>query len=112
MNKELLSLVLGVKFETYELKDNFINVNNLMLHKYGNVYTPLNLDTLGRLYKEWCLKQDYVLTSFVDHCGSGFCQVSSGVYGMKRQHDIGDTELEAIIKATEWVAKEKGLLSE
>ena len=101
ITKELLSLVLGLDVMAivgeqggeliYWFDD---SCGNLISRE-----SKINLDSLGRLAKEWCLDKDYVLHSFTDHCGTGFCSVSSGVFGTNnRKADSATTELEAIIK--------------
>jgi len=108
ISEELLSLVLGEKIQHVicHRKDNHIvtSGNNEKLNL-------INLDTLGRLYKEWCGKQGYVL--FSDCYGTLDIYLHGATYPIDKKitsklWDI--TELKAIIKATEWVAKEKGLL--
>jgi hypothetical protein len=69
----------------------------------GNIYNKrINLDTLTRLCKEWCLVQDFVLVPRSRHKLKGYdCDIYT-----KDDHSIdgfeSDTELEAVIKATEW----------
>jgi len=115
ISKELLSLVIGEKISYIELKPKIGKVQRLFIsHKEENYEYEerLNLDTLGRLMKEWChikgflVKIHYPLNR-VDIAVS-VAQDNSTIFGEKEF--IENTELEAIIKATEWVAKEKGLL--
>ena len=56
ISKELLSLVLGYNdIDTiYELEENFICVTMYANLSRGTREEDINLDTLGRLCKEWC----------------------------------------------------------
>jgi len=119
ISKELLSLVLG---------DKVINIStserDAIENGYGTMHSNcilvlsvsrckmLNLDTLSRLCKKWCNKQNYVLESAIDK--KAWCNYYEGVdlsdEDKPLDYTLGDTEQEAIVKATEWVAKEKGLL--
>lgn len=111
ISKELLSLVLGYRVSELHVED-----NNICYWKEDNTYDAvLNLDTLGRLCKKWCLKQDiidaidfYIEKESVEFEICGFFEDKTKGYSLHT--DNCDTELEAIIKATEWVAKEKGFL--
>lgn len=66
------------------------------------------VEMLGRLCKEWCLKQGYELSSRLDLITKATSILWLGFVECLTSN--GDTELEVIIKATHWVAKEKGLL--
>jgi hypothetical protein len=73
----------------------------------------LNLDTLGRLCKEWCFKQGYFLQSGKNNDINWYAQTKEcGDWNIHMfwESYIEPTEIEAIIKTTKWVAKEKGLL--
>ena len=112
IRKKLLSLVMGddvVKIESDVIR------NGLVVH-FELAKEHLNLDTLGRLCKEWCWKQGYSLqiTWMLD---DGFRYMEIAIWDketMLQKYEVPanpkDTELDAIIKATEWVAKEKGLI--
>ncbi len=106
ISKELLSLVLDE--EVTATSFSYTAEENQMTYTIKNEkhsYNELNLDTLGRLMKEWCSAQDYLLWSSVKNIGvEKFHTFEKKVFQVER------TELEAIIKATEWVAREKGLL--
>lgn len=117
INKELLSLVLEKDIcEIVWIKH---NKNKLQYDVEEDIdYTKLNLDTLGRLCKEWCLKQEWIISSNingVDYKGDGVGFAYLQDFEYKHDRDKlrfkGETELEAIIKATEWVAREKGQLA-
>lgn len=108
ISKELLSLVLcsNVREFTISLTDNVCMV-------WFTGMTPdriINLDTLQRLCKEWLLTnvdmftmyhhQDTVSITIVTSAGIRYSSPSMSVY----------TELQAVIKATEWVAIQNKLL--
>jgi len=114
INTKLLSLVLEVNGEIND-KLTYIDDNVLYYHTYANIVIgtrdyEINLDTLGRLCKEWCFFQGYYLISgydFENEIMTCFVNVKDE---LTTEEFEDKTELEAIIKATEWVAKEKGLL--
>lgn len=108
---ELLSLVL--EYPVIEISD-CVEDNELTYKLEEGIkyfqWQSINLDTLGRLHKEWCIKNNYILKSFISS-EKGFCIIET-LIGEDKIIDvkIEDTELEAIIKATKWIANEKGLL--
>ena len=107
ISKKLVTLVLGE--DDYRIskmdKERDINISGNTVYiptTYGS--SEINLDTFARLCKEWCLEQDEELMSGM-RFGSWTC-----IDGNDMNTETSDTEVEAIIKATEWVAKEKGLI--
>jgi len=111
IDKELLSLVLEDK-DIKEI-DNNIKNNELsyLSHNYSySEWKYINLDTLGRLCKEWCYDNGYRLQCEYDYPIQSVIVFERHTNKETIEEWAGDTELEAIIKATEWVAKEKGLL--
>ena len=70
-------------------------------------YKILNIDTLTRLIKEWCWKHKYYLES--GSMEMGYCSVYEHI-DTQRFLSKSKTEFEAVLKATHWVAKEKGLI--
>jgi len=106
---ELLNLVLKKEIiEIRHILDNTIHFKYMAEDKKKYVGSE-NLDTLGRLCKEWCFKQDCLLLSSKYDINDWVCYVDYDCEDTNKAYR-GKTELEAIIKATEWVAKEKGLL--
>ena len=134
ISKELLSLVLGITID--ELNPIVIEDNELRyIEDYDIDYTQgswkhLNLDTLGRLCKKWCIHQRRHLRTQSFHNLNHKLKDSDEamkyiegedltiLYQCQVNHYTGHdlwvcsdkTELEAIIKATTWVAKNKELL--
>jgi len=113
ISKELLSLVLG-----YEIADVKDVIDNTLYFNNVNHGDYINLDTLGRLCKEFIYLQPlyddktYQVATLLRSDGMYRCVIGS-VLGRDLQNRTsfdGETELEAIIKATEWIAYEKGLL--
>jgi len=110
ISKELLSLVLDTKIEKFKI----VEEDNMMY--FG--YTSLNLDTLGRLCKEWALKEGYCLVSSI-HDNNNYeskyciCEIMKPVYGSSslyfpQENTIGsDTEPEAIFKACQWILEKE-----
>lgn len=128
INIELLSLVLDEEVNSFELEESHCRDSEELYIKakgnecgYGETeYSfQVNLDTLGRLCKEWCLTKEWMICSNIngkDYSGEGIgfasLQDFEYEYDCDKLQFSANTELEAIIKATKWVAKEKGLLSE
>ena len=103
ISKELLSLVLGEEILTvFEQESKYYKFLHIETH---GEYINLSLDTLGRLCKEWCRDNEFILTS-ATYRTFGICYINNNNDGKFK----GKIELEAIIKATEWVAKKLGLL--
>jgi len=107
ISKELLSLVLSKEVKEINAINKDEKFEDILW--YNDYSDGLNLDTLGRLCKEWCLKQDYEINSRFQH---PMIAINLYMYGyeVKANSFIEKTELEAIMKATEWVAKERDLL--
>lgn len=136
LGKKLLSLVLGetvitgeYSATTHNCGESFNSICTAIIETVGNElsYTVLNngyhekylnLDTLGRLCKEWCWDNDIELK--MSRNANGFKAVLEHRFNMDFENKLENynenvccmvkTELEAIIKATEFVAKEKGLI--
>ena len=104
ISKELLSLVLGEKV----LQIIFSKENNHLPHNYIHVIkarktTMINLDTFGRLCKEYVNNvSDYMVWSTTNM--AKLKDLNNGKYIDKLFS--GNTELEAIIKATKWVVED------
>lgn len=104
---ELLSLVLEIEIRSFT----YTTIPNEMHYiQKGKVHqVRLNLDTLGRLCKEWLYKNDIHLS--IERTIPLDIQNTTWFIELERNYGFHDiSELEAIIKVTEWVAKEKGLL--
>ncbi len=107
ISKELLSLMEGEEVDTIFFRP----LKNYLI--YTVVDEPdkdivLNLDTLTRLCKEWCFKKEYILASAFIVKGffsSSYCLIKRPTMSNEKYvcATHGDTELEAVIKATEWV---------
>lgn len=122
LTPELLLLIFG-GHSTMHLFD-----KNRQLSIIGNILyipktygsTEFNIDTLTRLLKEWCFMQGYKVSSYQEDMSENRIayQVSLN-YGYINESQLGsdfdtklfyDTEFEAVLRATEWVVKEKGLI--
>ena len=114
---ELLGLVLDE--EVKEIRWFKPNKNALQYDVEENQdYTELNIDTLTRLMKEWCFKQELenINTNIAKGVSSGRKMYHCKIVKFKGFVKILDksfeakTEFEAVLKAFEWVAKEKNLI--
>ena len=114
LSNELLGLVLDEKYTPYNLmiEDNdleySVDVHSDSLGEYKD--KSINLDTLTREMKEWCVKQDFYINSWIasgeDNC---YAELEDGGFTVWNEYQA-PTELETVIQATHYVAKEKGLL--
>jgi len=120
ISKELLSLIVGYKVTYIEIKPKISNKQRIFYCFLDEDDIECEeffcIEMLGRLCKEWCDKKGYSLSSTC----TGRVLVSRYWYnkrkrGVSKKQDKelfkADTEVEAIIKATEWVAREKGLIT-
>ncbi len=123
INKELLSLVLGVTvIEVTDVctvqNEVFYDVIGIEVPEFevagdnGEYHRRVNLDTLGRRCKEWCIKRGYWLViGYGNEIQLALYTVGGDIFKDTALYKhVSLTELEAIIKATEWVAKEEGLI--
>ena len=118
ISKELLSLVLDEDLQVLaELNNASLIIetdkDNNKLEVYlkfsfdeteDSLLKEINLDTLGRLCKEWCLEQGFIMNVQTSDIN---CMIYIGATDTDIQ---AKTEIEAIVEATEYIAKEKGLL--
>ncbi len=109
ISKELLSLVLGFPFAS--IQDTRIGNSMLEYTTYQlptHKYKSINLDTLGRLCKEWCLLNGFQIESAINING-GYAVVLYANSCAVIAYSIltVSTELEAIILATAWVTEQK-----
>lgn len=122
ISKELLSLVLG--FEVTKIVDIQNDSDGYEDYEFGTVIlfhadggrhnSKINIHELAHKCKEWCLDVDHDIAtisvvSFMKYNNANKAKIKF----IKKDTFSSEycvTELEAIIKATEWVAKEKGLL--
>jgi len=120
LTPELLGLVLGIN-DVNNIYEDLAEEGEITYTQYANITrgrrtTDLNLDTLTRLCKEWCHKKGYDLFSGREQGFDYYLCLIYNTYGSSWNDTIksekADTELEAVIKATEWVAKEKGIYNE
>ena len=119
---ELLGLVYGYKITNMDLKPK-INDSQRLFFNYLDedgieCEEALNIDTLTRLMKEWCFKQELenINTNIAKGVSSGRKMYHCKIVKFKGFVKILDksfeakTEFEAVLKAFEWVAKEKNLI--
>jgi len=69
----------------------------------------INIDTLTRLMKEFCFSND-LMFDVRYHTNYNPRTISIMTYGKDSRFFSSDTEFEAILKATDWVIREKGLI--
>lgn len=119
ISKKLLSLVLGEDVQAIDTES--FNEHGCTIGESARIIIIiddsdriLNLDTLGRLCKEYMSLQGFQIDIKVTECnGNYFVDLTDWrdgdpKYIVKLFKSV--TELEAIILATTWVAEQKGLL--
>lgn len=115
IDKELLSLVLNtdvgeIKPDIYQhigVYGSFQELEYLNVELEMNEWFTVNLDTLGRLCKEWCLNKGYHLVEYVN--GVEITE-RAGCKKIKTIQNAKDFSVETVIKSTEWVANKEGML--
>jgi len=117
ISKELLSLVLDKKVQSFDpnivFDENDIRGHSYLMvvledetDQYG-ISVAYVTDHVGRLCKEWCIKQKYAVTSGITLSVIADTRYECVVTQNKIHREYSPySELEAIIKATEWVAKD------
>lgn len=111
IDKELLSLILGEEVLRIDSLDVALSDDIYYTIKSTDYTENIPLDTLGRLCKDWLFKKDFRAIS--GRSVEDICRFMCTLFSIKEHYCItlmDDTELEAIIKAVKWIAKEKGLL--
>jgi len=115
ISKELLSLVLNEEFtrpSEFKIVGNNIKWYEMTIQNTPRYLRQINLDTLGRLCKEWCIKQGYrIMSGYYTNSEKYMikAEVRKGIGLEARIVYVSakcNTEIEAIIKATEWAAKD------
>jgi len=102
--KELLSLVIDTKIGNCHID------NNEIVYYEGNEDSPkdyirINLDTLGRLCKEYCYKLGYEVDTNI----TGWYRISKNTDNIFNVVKDGEqmSELAAIIHSTKWIVNQK-----
>lgn len=109
ISKELLSEVLG---EKRVILDYEVSIDETEIH-YGHKDIDedgfINIYELAHKCKEWARDKDIFLRSFYDYEGA-FCYISAPTWVDKieipKTGFCSETEVEAIIKASEWILNE------
>lgn len=117
MTKELLEEVLSVQIEKIQLEIDIPGAEKTIRYHTKNAFRPfdyINIFELSYKCKDYALKHGYILDSQSrGYCrGKGICFVYSDDWTSEfSEHCLesfcGDTEIEAIFRATEWVRNNK-----
>ena len=116
LTPELLGLVLGVH-DVKEI-DKVPFTDELTYAEDCEDIRVINIDTLTRLMIEYITKQDYELDIATDRCNNHsieimeYCMDDNELGCFKCATNSDDTMFETVLKATDWVIREKGLLKE
>ena len=111
LTSDLLGLVLDEKVIKIEPRKAHNNIYYTIEFDEDELDLDKSIDTLTRLMKEWCWEQDYWLASGRDTETFWFAELENSEKDEWCPRRVEQSEFEAVLKATEWVAKEKGLLS-
>ncbi|MGJ0302490.1 hypothetical protein NG774_04085 [Aliarcobacter cryaerophilus] len=115
ISKELLGSVMEFKKQNVYSKDlDFIrlNENNIQFafkteHNIQNVFS-INIYEFAFKGKEWLIKNNFSYTVYYDDYFKNFrCTILSIIGYEKRETFTANTEIEAIIKACEWILENK-----
>lgn len=118
MTKELLEEVLDVQIEKFQLELDIPGAAKTIRYYTKNAFRPfdyINIFELSYKCKDYALKRGYILDSQSrGYCkGKGICFVYRDDWTSEfPEHCLesfsGDSEIEAIFRATEWVLLNKG----
>lgn len=107
---ELLSLVLGEQIiKVQNISHGCLNYT--ICFDDEQLELDKNIDTLTRLMKEWCSNKTgyYLYTVKTSYDWWAYVTAPDNV-SLRLTTVTADSEFEAVLKATHWVATEKGLL--
>ena len=112
ITNELLGLVLNK--EVFNIVPDK-HEENIVAYLLSDGWAFTNSDTVTRLMKEWCYDQGYAIETrynypmqaVVIYPNGSDNEIKNGIYD---GFGIGETEVEVVAKATDWVAKHKGLI--
>ena len=111
ISKELLSLVLDEEVLALDSKISNNMISRRIQYSFYSQWENINLDTLGKKCKEWCSTKGVYLLSGKTQFDRYKCfNDDFSIYNGKPIVTSHKSETEAIIKATEYVAKKEGLL--
>jgi len=103
ISKELLSLVLDKKITAIgDSKRNLLSYSDQLKNPSINLNNVINLDTLGRLIREYIASEGYIYNLFNSTSVQGYVMI------INDNKITGKTELEVCVKSIEFIAKEKG----
>ena len=109
LTPELLSLVLDREIDSVKIVELF--PNQIVYEVYEHA-TLLNIDTLTRLMKEWCYESKYSVMTYMNVNRTWSANIRNYIYceDWNCVENDSNTEFEAVLKATAWTAKERGLV--
>ena len=107
LTNELLSLVLGVH-DVKEI-DKVPFTDELTYVEDCEDLRVINIDTLTRLMKEFCFSNKCLIKSIKEINNEWKIELEN-TRELDYEYFRADSEFEAVLKATDWVIKEKGLI--
>ncbi len=126
INKNLFGLVIDEKIEKITdesvLQGSFGGIETISIEiKDCKILKVMAKDSIIRLLKKWCWSHGYQIRSSYKSLifdNRAFCDVITSVPGEDDEDDSyvletntdGDTELDAVIAAAEWIAMKLGLM--
>lgn len=108
LNKELIKNVLVKETEnlsddfTFDIKDNYI-----LFADEGECQFEVNIYEFAFKCKEWALKKDFIISSYSRHRLDGYDCCIYDDNGDIDEDFISNTEIEAIIKACNWILEQQ-----
>lgn len=116
ISKELLSLVLDDKvkeiitdmdelYDEYQIEDE--SCSTIVVEYYPIGHNEKNVHELAQVCKKWCAKNGFHLVEYINTVE---IIERAGCNNIAKQESMKEFDVNNVYKATEWVAKEKGLL--
>lgn len=110
ISKELLSEVLGYEVDVFlGITENEIDYTCCRDKNIGYEDISINIYKFAFKCKEWALKKEYVISSHSKYKLDGYNCIIYCNNGEIDEDFTSDTEIEAIIKACEWILNQEEL---
>ena len=110
VSKELLSEVLAEDIYEIQVLEGkaFFNSYNIWITSEKTFDCSVNIyELVFKYFKYWALGKQYSIISKTYRNGRGFTELEGRTEGLKNKSFEADTEVEAIIKACQWIMENK-----
>ena len=105
ISKELISEVLNIPKES--IMDIYTDGNYLLIRKINSRVEEYNIYGFAFKCKEWAFKNKYKIQSQINEGNKGHSHITKKNDDCWAKGFFENTEIEAIIKACEWILKNK-----